>query len=146
MRFVNCEERDRNRLQRRVEAAAAKTFGSDIHELVFVPAQRVDTRALFRLGYGAIDERGWESARLKRINLIFHQRDEWRDYECRSIEDHRRELIAQRLAASGWHDDNSIFAFQNRSNHIALAFAKVVEAEVLSQRRDCIFKRVHARV
>jgi hypothetical protein len=41
-------------------------------------------------------------------------------------------LVAERLAAAGRHHDDRVFAFEDRADHFALAFAKVFEAEVLA--------------
>ena len=81
---------------------------------------------------------------MQRIDLIFHERDQRRHDECDAVENHRRQLIAERLAAAGRHDDDSVFAFEDRADHFALAFAKVFEAEVLAERSNCIRERVHA--
>jgi hypothetical protein len=53
-------------------------------------------------------------------------------------------LITQRLAAAGRHHDDRIFTFEDLADHFALAFAKVHEAEELSERSDGIRERVHA--
>jgi hypothetical protein len=47
-------------------------------------------------------------------------------------------LVAQRFAAARGHDDDDVFARQDRLDHFMLAFAEVVEAEVLAQRSYCV--------
>lgn len=146
MRFINREEGNWNRLQCRIETAAAKAFGCDVNEFVFAAAQGVDASALLGFGDRAVDESGRQIASTECVHLIFHEGDQWRHDECDSVEDHRGQLITERLTAAGRHYDDRIFAFENRSNHLALAFTKVLEAKVLLERSDCIRERVHARV
>ena len=78
--------------------------------------------------------------------MILHEGDQRRHDECDSVEDHRRQLVAERLAAARGHDDDGVFAREDRLNYFMLAFAEVVEAKVLAQRSDCVCERVHERV
>ena len=133
MCFIDSNQRDRNRLQGGVETTAAKAFGRDVNEFVFAAAKCIDSRALLGFRNRAVDEGGGQAASAQCVNLILHQRDQRRDNERDAIADHRRQLITERLAASGRHDDDRVFAFQNGCNHFALAFAKVVKPEVLLQ-------------
>ena len=42
------------------------------------------------------------------VHLVLHQRHQRRYHDRQSIEQQRGELIAQRLAAAGWHHDERV--------------------------------------
>ena len=77
-------------------------------------------------------------APLQVLHLIFHQRDQRRDHQCRAGSHQRRHLIAQRFAATGRHDDKGVVAFQYRIYDSFLEPLEVIESEKLLQR---IFRR-----
>src|ERR1044071_1167498 len=106
--------------------------------------QCFDARVLFGIRYRAVDERCRQSACTERVYLILHERDQRRHYQRDAVENHRGQLVAQRLATAGRHHDDGIFAFQDRADYFALAFAEILAAEVFLKRSNCIRERVHA--
>ena len=70
---------------------------------------------------------------LERLDLVLHQRDERRD-DQRQVRPHqRRELVAERLARAGGHDDEHVAAGERGLHRLALAGAEAGEAEQLAQ-------------
>jgi hypothetical protein len=100
---------------------------------------------LFRNRQGGIDERGGDAAPCKTIDLIFHQRNERRDDKRRAWQLQRGELVDQRLARAGGHDDEGIAFIQDVLKRGFLAGTKSGEVEVLMQGRKKINFR-HATI
>ena len=92
----------------------------------------------------AVDEGCRQLARSQGIHLVLHQRNQWGDNHCRAIQHHRRQLIAERLAAAGGHDHHGVFAFEDCLDHFALTFAEVIESKMCAQRCEGISKRMHS--
>ena len=65
--------------------------------------------------------------------LILHEGDERRHHYCEALQHHRGELIDQRFAAAGGHDDERIPAFEQRLDRRPLAGAEVFMAEAGAQ-------------
>ena len=64
------------------------------------------------------------------VELIFHQRDERRDDDGRAGQQHRGQLIAQRLAGAGRQNGERVFAVQHAPDDLFLARLEVLVAEV----------------
>src|SRR5688572_14648023 len=109
MSFINREERDTHGLERREKPAAAKAFRRHIDQFIRATSEAVDARPLLALGERTVDESCRELAGLERIYLVLHQRDQWRDDQGRAAQDHRGELVAERLAAARGHNDHGVF-------------------------------------
>src|SRR5205085_1553587 len=86
-----------------------------------------------------IDEGAGDAAFGELINLIFHQRDERRNYQRNAVAHQGGQLIAERLAAACGHDDDRVAARQHRLDDFVLALAEFCEAKILLQRlaRGC---------
>ena len=83
----------------------------DQNHFVFAVGETLQAFILFGGGEGRVDEGGGDVAFDQAINLIFHQRDEGRDDEGGAVEAERGELIDERLARAGGHDDQRIASF-----------------------------------
>ena len=68
-------------------------------------------------------------AALQLLHLVLHQRDQRRDDHRQPVEQQRRDLVAQRLAAAGGHDRQRIAPGQHVLDHLALERAEGVVAE-----------------
>ena len=70
-----------------------------------------------------------EAECLEGIDLILHQRDQWGYDNCRSRTAEGWHLIAKRLAAAGWHQDECIISSDDMVNDFSLLATKAVIAE-----------------
>ena len=81
------------------------------------------------IGQGAV-EVGCGRAQLAQLHhLVFHQRDERRDDDGQAGGDQRRQLVAQRLAAAGGHDGQTIALSQHVGDDLRLQRPELVIAE-----------------
>ena len=76
-----------------------------------------------------IEEKGRNAGRAQLLDLILHQRDEWRDNHGQTIEQQCGNLIAERLSATGGHDRQGITVGHNIFNNLELERAEGVVAE-----------------
>ena len=74
-------------------------------------------------------ERGGHAARLERVDLVVHQRDERRDHERRPGQEARRELVGQALAAARGRDQQQPASLEQRLDRLALARPEGLVAE-----------------
>src|SRR5438309_1305933 len=77
-----------------------------------------------------IDKGSRQGARSQCVDLVLHQGDEWRDHQRGAAQHHCGQLITERLAAAGGHNDDGIFSLEDRADHFGLARAETIEAEV----------------
>ena len=85
------------------------------------------------LGERRVDEVGHAIvvARLAHgIHLIFHQGDEWRNHDGHSFHQKRWELVAQRFAASGGHQDKHVLAIKQGADDGLLVVFEGLKTEV----------------
>ena len=94
MRLVHGEEPDVDALQGLDEVVAAEALGRDVEELETPLPHAGDALLLLLEVERAVDEGRGQSARVERVNLILHQRDERRYDEGRAVKHQRRQLIA----------------------------------------------------
>ena len=80
---------------------------------------------------------------MQSVHLILHQGDQRRDNQRRATQHHRRQLIAERFAAAGGHDNDGILPFQDSAYDFRLTGAKTIEAEMLAQGNEGIVNRRH---
>jgi hypothetical protein len=146
MRFIDGEQTNPNLSDRIHEGHASEPLGSDVNQLVDSAPDLTQPFVCFGVAQGAIDERSWNSARRKLIDLIFHKRDKRRNYNRNALDHQSRQLIAERLAAAGRHDDDGVATRQNGIYDFGLAFAKVGEAEMFLKSLAGPFYVAHAEV
>lgn len=114
MRFVDGEQGDiivlLQTLQLVQKSFRHQPFGRDIQQLQFAAHElpRYLPR-LFRLQAG-IQERGRHTELFERIHLVLHQCDQGRHDDADARTQQGRNLVAQRLAAAGWHQHQRIAA------------------------------------
>ena len=133
MRFVHGEERDVDALESFDEVRAAKAFGRDIDELVTALPDACDARLLFFKVHGTVDERGGQPARLERVHLILHQRDERRDDDRHALAHQRGKLETERLAAARRHHDHGVVSVEDGFDHFALTGAERLKVEMFAE-------------
>jgi len=64
----------------------------------------------------SIDIRGGNVAARETVHLVFHQCNQWRDNECKTVELQRSELKDERLTRARWHDDECVMLFEQGLN------------------------------
>ncbi|MNV75494.1 hypothetical protein D3C71_1687840 [compost metagenome] len=78
--------------------------------------------------------------------MVFHQGDERRDNERHARQQHRRNLIADRLPAAGRHDAKCIPPFQKTRDNPLLAFPEIRVAVIFMQHLLRLFHRKFLRI
>lgn len=71
-----------------------------------------------------------------RRDLVLHQRDQRRNDNAGTVSHQRRNLIAQRLAAAGWHQYQRVAAGGNVLDDLSLRIAKIAMTENVAQNGD----------
>jgi len=92
------------------EAVAAEAFGSDVDQFVVAIDHAPDARLLFGGGKAAVDEGRRNSVSVEPIDLVLHQRDQWRYHNRQPVTSDRRKLVAETLTTAGRHDAERVFA------------------------------------
>ena len=110
-----------------------KPFGCHEQQPVFArdrPAQPIDL-------LGPVDRRvdeGRGHVQLcEAVDLVLHQRDEWRDHQGQTAVDDRRHPVTDALPRAGWCDRKDVTTRQHRFNHLCLPKAESLEAEDVAQ-------------
>ena len=67
------------------------------------------------------------------IHLVLHQGYERRDHDGRALHDQRRQLVAQRFAATGRHQHKCVLTFQYVTDNGFLIAFELIKAEILFQ-------------
>ena len=67
------------------------------------------------------------------VDLILHQRDERRDDDGHTVEQERRQLVAEALAEPGREHRQRAAARKQRLDHLGLPRAKRTQAEALGE-------------
>ena len=67
------------------------------------------------------------------VRLVFHQGNQRCDHERNAGHRQRSELVNQRLATAGRHDDKGIAAVEHRLDRLPLAMLEVGMSEALAE-------------
>ena len=113
-----------------------ESLGRGIEELVLASAQRRRATVPLLRRQRRIQERRADAHLVHRIDLVLHQRDEWRNHEREPAEDPRGNLVGKRLAGAGRHDTDAISARQQRIDDLLLARPVRGVAEYVPQHRE----------
>jgi hypothetical protein len=103
------------------------------HDLALGGGDRLERGRLFLVAQAAVDLDRAHAELLELFELVLHQGNKGRHHDRHPVEDARRNLVAQRLAAAGGHDCQRVFAVQNAIDHSLLAVAQVLDAEDRAQ-------------
>src|SRR3954467_5753709 len=115
------------------EIAILESFGCQIEHLTFAVADAPSHFAGLGPGEMRVHGKGIDTDGCQLILLVLHQRDERADDDGESGEQQRWELVDERLAAAGRHDDERIFSGENSSDRFPLAILEFSMAEALSE-------------
>ena len=136
VRLIDGHERDLHAPQPIQKRLTREPLRSHIEQLQLSgPQIRIHPLRLFR-GQARIQPRRRHAARPQRIDLIFHQRDERRNHQRRSLEEHRRQLITKRLSRPRGKKRQRRLSCEQRAHHRFLPLAKRLVAKVRAKFAD----------
>src|SRR6266851_4409800 len=133
MRLVDGEERDLGIRQQFEAARRHQPLGRDVDQIELALAHGALDGSRLAGAERRVERRGPHPCLAQRIDLILHQRDQRRNDDAEPGTDERRDLKAQRLAATGRHQHQRIAAGDDVSNDLFLLPAEAVIAEDLAQ-------------
>ncbi len=120
--------------QRVDEGLLAQPLGRDIDQLVATFGDATQPRRDLAAVERAMDRRcACGQRRRQVIDLVFHERDQRREHQCRAGQQQRGQLVGQRLAGAGRQHRQRGLAAQHLRDHGGLAGAEGVVTEVLAQ-------------
>ena len=129
MRFVHGKQADPHLLERASKRVVLKSLWRDVKQLQVAAHSPVDTTPLNLKRHRAIDDGCGHTEFVQVINLVFHECDQRRNHKRDAFPRQRRQLIAQRLSASGRHDAKNVLAGHDKVDDLSLRGPEVVEAE-----------------
>jgi hypothetical protein len=133
VRLVDGEEGDVDAGHHLQELRALEALRRDVEEAVLPCAQIGDPLPRLAEVERRVDGGGADVARVERVDLILHQRDERRDDDGDAGQQKRRDLIAERLAAAGRHHDERVAAAEDRVDDLLLPEPECVVPEIALQ-------------
>ena len=133
MRLVDGDEGNGLLLQQGLEEVGFEPLGRDIDDLVRALCDGTEPCASLRLPKRAVDECRGRTGLRKRVDLIFHQRDQRRDDERDAREQQRGHLEADGFSRARGHDGDGLAAFEQALDDGLLCRAEALVAEGLLQ-------------
>ena len=132
-------DRDQTRValfEQVAEAVGVDPLGRDVEQF----DRAVENQALDPVGLdwreGAVQILRVGAGALQRGDLIVHEGDQGRDDHGQAVRADRGELIAERLAAAGGHQDKGVAAVQDVLDRLTLLWTKRVVAVGALQRTE----------
>ena len=110
MCFVDGEQRDAAAVQQLQAAVGQEAFGRDIQQVELAIQERLLHVAGHAPFLRRIQERRAHAQFRQGVDLVLHQRDQGRHDNARAFAHQRGNLVAQRLAAAGGHEDEGVAA------------------------------------
>ena len=110
MRFVDGEEGDLQPVEQREGALAHQPFRRDVEQVERSRAGVAFNGADFVEGEGRVQIRGPNARLPQGAHLVAHQGDQGRDDDRDAVAQQGGDLVAQRLAAAGGHDHQTVSA------------------------------------
>ena len=134
MRLIHRKETDRHFRQPVESISSGQPLRRKIKQPIFAARRFLHHLPPLTRTLRTIDYRR-RNAHLRQLRgLVLHQRNQRRNHHRRLSRYHRRQLVAQRLSASGGHDDTSIVRGQQTADNIFLFGAKLVVSPIAAQR------------
>ena len=136
VRLVDDEQPDLRGLHRLQERRRGEALGRDVEQAQLAGGGGLQRGAVVGGVALGVDERDAAGRDLRqRLDLVLHERDERRDDERHVVAHERGQLVAQRLAGAGRHDDEHVARGRadRGADGVLLAGAEGVEAEGLTQ-------------
>src|SRR5699024_1698915 len=72
----------------------------------------------------AVNKSGADAPLIELLDLILHQRNQWRNNYRQPFKHHSRNLITERFSTARWKEHHGITTLQNRGYCFVLSFAK----------------------
>src|SRR5688572_17340847 len=134
MRFVDCEEADAHVGETRCDVAEIEALRREIQKLDLTARCARETVGNLSRSECAVDEGCRQSSRLESIDLVLHERDQWRHNDCESGQNQGGYLVADRFPASCRENDERVAAREHRLDRHLLTGSEIIVAECGTQR------------
>ena len=131
MCFIDGQLRDvpvKRAFQKRLQHQSLRR---DVEHPVLAPMQPAPARLCLVPVQGGIQVGRRDPAGLQRIDLIFHERNERRNYNGQPLAHQRRQLKTKRLAAAGRHQYKHVVSGERIADDLPLQWPELVVPEVL---------------
>ena len=151
VRFVDCDQGNIDPAQQGQRSAVfvQQPFRRQVQQVHLTALQRRLDPLLLVIRQAGIQEGRGDAMLAQGGDLVLHQRDQGRDHHAGSGAQHRRYLVAERLAPAGGHQHKRIAPAQHRADDLFLVRPKGREPEYRAQqlpRRCNIAASVHPRI
>lgn len=137
VRFVDGEQGDAATFQQRQEARGEQSFRCHIQQVQIAREQGAfHPLGVFRI-QGGVEEFGAYTELAQGFHLVLHQGDQRRHHDADAVAQQRRDLVAQRLAATGGHQDQRVVADGDVFDNGLLGAAEIVVTEDAAEQFVC---------
>ena len=134
MRLIDGNQRNADRRQKRRERSVVQPFRRNVDKLV-VPMRKAGETAAHLLGIErGIDVGRGNAAPLQSVHLILHERNQGRNHQGRSRQEHRRQLVAKRFPGSRRHHNDGIATIDNMANRRQLSGPETLQLKIPAKR------------
>ena len=141
VRLVDGEQRDLGPVQQAYRGLGLQPLRGQVQQVQLAGQQRVLGGPALGRVLGRVQEAGPHAQRGQRVHLVLHQRDQRRDDHAGALPDQRRDLIAQRLAATGRHQHERVAAAGHMVDDLFLRTAERLVPEDPLQDVHCCHAR-----
>ncbi len=140
--LVDREQSDRLTQDRLPEPLVVEALRGRVEKAQLARPDAIHDRAVLLGGERRVEPRGGNAARRELVHLILHQGDEGRHHHGEALQQQGRQLVAQRLAATGREHRRRGAACQQVSDHRLLAVAEGLVAKSLLEQPARVVHRV----
>ena len=137
VRLIHGYHRNRHALCKFEERGRGQALGRNVQQLVLASSGEIQCIAELLEAHRAVDARSGDTGLDQRTDLIFHQRNERRNDQSQSGEQHRGHLIADGLARTGRHDAQRVAPGEDGLHQLVLSRAERIVAEILFENVLC---------
>ena len=129
MRLIDGDQSDRDPSKPLDEAGIHQALGRHVQQVERIAAQPLqDVLRVARQKTGVVERSAYAVSR-QCIDLVFHQRDQWRYHQRHARTMQSRELVAKRLAAACGHEDKRVATREEILDDRLLVWPKIVKTE-----------------
>ncbi len=132
--LVDGQQRDVHPHDAQPEGLRREALGCHVEELHVAVDAVVERDVDLARREPRVDRHGGDAAGPQAVDLILHQGDERRDDDAQTLARHRRDLIGQRLAASGGHQGERVAPLHGGADDPLLHGTELREAPPAAQR------------
>ena len=120
VRLVDREQRDLALVEQPRGRLDPEPLGRQVEQVEVTGQEGLLDLAALLVVLGRVEETGPDPERGQRVDLVLHQRDQRRDDHPDTGPDQRRDLVAQRLAATGRHQHQGVTAADDGLDDVLL--------------------------